>query len=173
LMSLKVKSADELRVGCRYRVVTRNNRTGQVGSFVGFTDKGMATLQFDKGISWFKATSLSWESSAERARSRAADENAERARNENIGEWPQRAVVRDDRREAREREATEALCRAFQDTLRIALDRQRERILREVHSAVRGIQGSVESECKEREKQDSEVDRALAEIKDHLFEGGT
>ncbi len=172
-MSLRVRSADELRVGCRYRVVMRNNRTGQIGSFVGFTDRGMATLQFTKGISWFKATSLSWESNAERERNRATDAGTERAGSRNTGERTQRAVANDNRREAAEREATEELCKAFQNTLRIALDRQRERILREVGSTVREIHHSAQSERKEQAKRDAEVDKALQEIKEHLFEGST
>jgi len=59
----------------------------------------------------------------ERERNRVTDAGTERTGSSRYtGERPQRAVVNDNRREAAEREATEELCRAFQNTLWIALD---------------------------------------------------
>jgi len=107
---MRVQRADELVYGHEYRVSSHNTRTGQIGHFVSFTPTGMALLEFPTGqlLSWFGITGLS------HVIDRVATNNEKPV--QRVREGRMARVQQEDE------EATDELCRVFQETLCIALD---------------------------------------------------
>jgi len=157
-------------IGDHYMVDSRNDWTNQIGQFVGFTRRGWATLKFGrKGSSAFKMTNLihmTDEGGGETARftpvqrpreDNERTNNVERVRPNVRSMTEDRGADGDNRIETITRNTTDELCRAFEGTLRIALDHQREKI-----EAV--LQDAVERKRRERVRNDAQLEKRLDTI---------